>query len=186
MQASTQPQIPPAAETPTSVTIVGADGKTQSLAIPHTRAEIEQLRIRRRELTDQLGSVTSRRHGLSEEIRAAPEGASRTGLEGRLRVLDQRILQLESDVAATGQQIAAAPAELMGSMDSESSLASVSLRRLWSWGCMQRGDVGVVDEAVDLNGLERSRMIQLGSNASRMESKQSQLKWSEFQRVSAS
>jgi len=121
MQASTQPQISPPPETPTSVTIVGADGKTQSLAIPHTRAEIEQLRIRRRELTDQLSSVTARRRGLSQEIQTTADETSRTGLQARLKLLDQRILQLETDVAATGQQISAAPADLMGSMDSESS-----------------------------------------------------------------
>jgi hypothetical protein len=103
------------------VTVVGVDGQTQSLPVPHTSSEIEQLRIRRRELTDQLTSAAARRRALSEEIRSAPDGASRTGLEARLRVLDQRIIQLESDVAATGRQIAAAPAELMVSMESESS-----------------------------------------------------------------
>src|SRR6266568_8520370 len=105
MQASTQAQAPPTPETPTSVTIVGADGKTQTLAIPHTRGEIEQLRIRRRELTDQLTSVTARRRSLSVEIQNTVDETSRAGLHGRLKLLDQRILQLETDIAATGQQI---------------------------------------------------------------------------------
>ena len=124
VQVSAQPQAPAAVETPTSITIVGADGKTQSLAIPSTRAEIEQLRIRRRELSDQLSSVTARRRSLSVEIQSTVDETSRSGLQARLKLLDQRILQLETDVASTGQQISAAPAALMGSMDSESSRTS--------------------------------------------------------------
>jgi len=124
MQTSAQTQAAVAPEAPTSITIVGADGKGQTLAIPRTRAEIEQLRIRRRELTDQLSSVSERRRSLSGELQGTVDETSRSGLQARLKLLDQRILQLESDVASTGQQISAAPAALMGSMDSESSRTS--------------------------------------------------------------
>jgi hypothetical protein len=67
----------------------------------------------RAELSDQLVSAAGRRRELSEEISLAPAGASRTGLEERVRVLDQRIIQLESDIAATGRQLAATPKQLI-------------------------------------------------------------------------
>jgi hypothetical protein len=68
--------------------------------------------MQRQELSEQLTSVSSRRSTLAEEIRQTRDPALRTGLEERLRVLDQRILQLETDLATTGRQISSAPAEL--------------------------------------------------------------------------
>lgn len=127
MQASTQPQTTPTApvaqaapaapqpQTPVSITTVGPGGQTQTLLIPKTEAEVQGLIKQRNELSDQLSNVTSRRRELSDEIRTAPEGASRTGLEDRLRVLDQRIVQLESDLASTGRQLALVPADLAAS-----------------------------------------------------------------------
>lgn len=71
--------------------------------------------MQRRELSEQLTSVSSRRRSLAAELRTSGEGAAQKGLEDRLRLLDQRILQLETDLALTGRQIAAAPAELVAS-----------------------------------------------------------------------
>lgn len=99
--------------------MVAPDGKTQTLTIPGTEAEIEQLRAQREELSDQLMNVTSRRRDLAGEIRATTDPAIRTGLEVRLGVLDQRILQLETDLASTGRQISSAPAELIASTEPE-------------------------------------------------------------------
>ena len=115
MQATTQtaPVTAPAAPAPVAVTITDAAGKAQTIAVPKTQAEVAALVDRRSELSDQLSSVSDRRRALSEEIRSAPEGASRTGLEGRLKVLDQRILQLESDLASTGLAISSAPSDLV-------------------------------------------------------------------------
>ncbi|HEX2723553.1 MAG TPA: hypothetical protein VHM24_11610 [Gemmatimonadaceae bacterium] len=124
MQATTaQPTVPvpalapaaaPAAATarPLAVTFTDVDGTTQTLLIPQTRQAIADLRARRSELSDQLTSAANRRHRLSEEIKSAPEGASRIGLEQRLAVLDKRIVQLESDIAATGRQLSSAPQTL--------------------------------------------------------------------------
>jgi hypothetical protein len=121
MQASTQPQavVAPteASAPPPTVTIVGPDGKTQTLEIPRSHADVQALLAHREELSSQLNSVTSRRRELSEEIRIAPPGASQTGLEGRLRLLDQRILQLETDIAGTGRQLSLAPAGLLASTE---------------------------------------------------------------------
>ena len=109
-----QPTVAPAAPLgPATVTIVGADGKTQTLQVPRTASEVEALVFQRRELSEQLISATNRRDQLSREIGIAPAGASRTGLEDRIRVLDQRIVQLETDIAATGRQLSAAPADLV-------------------------------------------------------------------------
>lgn len=121
MQATDQAPAPaapaappaPAAPFPSAISIVGADGKTLRLPVPQSEVEVRALVIRRNEVADQLSSVSDRRSRLSEEIRAAPEGASRTGLEGRLGVLDQRILQLEADLASTGQLLALTPPELV-------------------------------------------------------------------------
>lgn len=106
------PAAPRAPLPPTSVTTTGADGKSITLLIPQTDDQVAALRARREELSNQLQSVTQRRGELAQEIVSA-EGASKTGLEARLKVLDQRIVQLESDIAATGQAIAAAPDNLL-------------------------------------------------------------------------
>ena len=113
MQTSTETQA--AAEVvvpqgPSTVTIVDGDGKTQTLQVPKTASEVEAIVFQRRQLSEQLISATNRRDQLSREIGIAPAGASRTGLEDRIRVLDQRIVQLESDIAATGRQLSSAPA----------------------------------------------------------------------------
>ena len=122
MQTQTSTQPPPVPEpppAPVSITTVGSDGKPVTLAVPKSPAEVEQLLITRRELSNQLESVSERRSELSEQIRVAPDGVSKSGLEDRLRVLDQRIVQLENDISLTGRQLAAAPAGLVASSEGE-------------------------------------------------------------------
>jgi len=121
MQTQTQsaPATTPAPTPKPVLTMVGLDGKTQTLTIPRTEAEVEELQTQREELSDQLTNVSSRRRDLAAEIRNMDDPAIRTGLEDRLRLLDQRILQLETDLAATGRQIASAPAELIATTESE-------------------------------------------------------------------
>ena len=97
---------------PISITTVGPDGKTQTITVPRTGEEVHELQMQRRELSEQLTGVSSRRSTLAEEIRQTSDPALRTGLEERLRLLDQRILQLETDLATTGRQISSAPADL--------------------------------------------------------------------------
>lgn len=102
-------QAPPP---PVSITTVGPDGKAQTLIIPRSEADVHQLLMQREQLSEQLTSVASRRSSLAAEIRQTSDPALRTGLEERLRLLDQRILQLETDLATTGRQISSAPADL--------------------------------------------------------------------------
>jgi hypothetical protein len=121
MQASTQPNPTPAPDAPlapaapVSITIVGADGKTQQITIPSTTEEMQALLAQRRELNNQLSTVAGRRSSLAREIANTSNGATRAGLEGRIRLLDQRILQIETDLSTVGRQISSAPAQLIAS-----------------------------------------------------------------------
>ena len=87
-------------------------GTPQPIAGPLTRHEVAAIRARREELSDQLQSAASRRNRLAGELRTA-DMAARPGLEQRIAVLDQRIVQLERDIAETGQQLTSAPAGLV-------------------------------------------------------------------------
>lgn len=114
--ATTSPT--PAPSAPASVTTVGPDGKTTTLAIPNTRAAVRELLAQREELSNQLSSVSDRRSELASEANNTPDAALRSGLEERLRLLDRRILQLETDLATTGQQLSAAPSQLRATTES--------------------------------------------------------------------
>lgn len=83
-----------------------------SVAAPTTVDEIQALRARREELSNQLISAAGRRKSLAEELKGAT-GADKLGLEQRIGVLDQRMVQLESDIASTGRQLTSAPAGLL-------------------------------------------------------------------------
>ncbi|MEO8188303.1 MAG: hypothetical protein ABI580_13165, partial [Burkholderiaceae bacterium] len=117
MQTSTQPELAHAAAqapgTPVTITTPGPAGTILTIKVPATSGEVQALVDQRSELSDQLANVNSRRQELSSDIRVAPVGASRTGLEDRIKVLDQRIIQLENDLASTGRLLAAAPRDLV-------------------------------------------------------------------------
>jgi hypothetical protein len=121
-QAPTQDQAPNAPLAPAPQVIItrtGADVAALPLSLPKTSAEVEALQTRKQELTEELANVSARRHELSEEIRVAPDGASRTGLEARLRLMDQRILQLETDIGTTSKQLSSTPAEVLAIAQSD-------------------------------------------------------------------
>ncbi len=73
--------------------------------IPLTSQDVASIRFRREELSNQLISAADRRSELAKELLTMPPGPARTGLEERIAVLDGRIVQLESDIAATGRQL---------------------------------------------------------------------------------
>lgn len=77
------------------------------VALPLSRADQRALESRRSELSSQLTSADSRRRRLLNEMQDAT-GIERTGMEGRLAVLDERILQLERDIAQNGRLLAQA------------------------------------------------------------------------------
>ncbi len=95
----------------------GAAPNTYTLTVPRTQRDIEAIRERRSELSNQLEAAASRRGEIAEELKQA-EGSVRAGLEQRMSVLDQRIIQLEADIAETGRQLASAPAGLLATTES--------------------------------------------------------------------
>ena len=116
MQTSAQPQAapaPPATPSPVAITTVGQDGKTLTLNIPRSQDEVDALVARREEVSDQLTSVTERRRDVAEEMSHTAIDAARLGLQDRLKLLDGRILQLETELATIGRQLSAAPGELV-------------------------------------------------------------------------
>jgi hypothetical protein len=76
--------------------------------VPLTAQEVAGLMARRKVLSDQVSSATTRRREVARQLRSAT-GADKAGLEQRLAVLDSRIARLESDIDQTGQQLSAAP-----------------------------------------------------------------------------
>ena len=109
MQSETAPQPPPPAS-PVVRIDAGPGTEAQTLAMPMTRAEVAAIRARRSELSSQLISASGRREELAEQLRVTGQGPDRAGLEQRIGVLDQRIVQLESDIAETGRLLTGAPA----------------------------------------------------------------------------
>src|SRR4051812_30322321 len=117
-QTQTQtPAAPVTPKVPTTFTLIGPDGKAQALPIPRTRAEIRAIQAQRSQISDQLENVTSRRNDIAEQLARTGADEPRTGLEQRVQLLDQRILSLETDLARTGQQLAAAPTELVAATE---------------------------------------------------------------------
>lgn len=84
-----------------------------------TQADVDAFRARGRELSNQLRSAQGRRDDLARQLRSSQNGVSRTGIEQRMQVLDSRLSQIESDIAANGQRLAAAPAGLLQNSTSE-------------------------------------------------------------------
>lgn len=121
MQPTTAPPQPtapnapvPSGTTPTpTITVPGVGVLT---GVPVTAADVQALRAKRSELSNQLESAASRRRSLSNSL-TGKEGADRAGVEARIGVLDKRIMQLESDIAETGRQLTMAPAALVASTE---------------------------------------------------------------------
>ena len=82
---------------------------------PRTQAEVNALKARRSELSNQLESVDSRRSSLLKQLKANGDPVAVKGLEERLQLLDARQLQLESDLQQTGQMLSSASAGLVAS-----------------------------------------------------------------------
>ena len=115
-----QTQAPPAAQAPASapqapsaIRIEGIAGApAQTIAIPRTASQIQEVRMRRTELLDQLQRAQNRRAGVVSSLDGA-EGANRAGLESRLALMDERIVQLEAELAMTERAVANAPASAL-------------------------------------------------------------------------
>ena len=100
------PQTPPA---PRAAPQAAPQGGTPR----PSAAEYGVLKAREKELNDQRSNVEDRRNELSQQIdqRAGPD---RLGIQGRVSILDQRLAQIESDLASVGRDLAAtAPASIV-------------------------------------------------------------------------
>jgi hypothetical protein len=113
LQPASAPPAPasaPVLQQPVGVT-TGLDAAPVSLK-PLTSADVEALKAKRSELSRQLTSVQSRRDDVSKEL-LRTSGSGAKGLEQRLGVMDERLVQLERDIAANGRELARAPGELV-------------------------------------------------------------------------
>ena len=116
MRQTSQPAQPPqpaqAPPPPAPEAVIGGQRIPVSTPpLPLTAQEVAAIRARREELSNQLISATNRRDEIAEQMLEA-NGVAREGLEQRLRLLDQRILGLEADIAETGHQLTSAPTAL--------------------------------------------------------------------------
>ncbi len=113
------PQAPTAPPSPV-VVIEGAPGSGGLLTIsaPRSARDIEALQAQRDELSRQLTSVDGRRSKLMSQLRSTGDATAVKGLQDRLALLDARQLQLETDLARTGQQLSSASAGLIASTTS--------------------------------------------------------------------
>jgi hypothetical protein len=119
MQATTVQPAPQAPAAPLAPVIAGAaPAAAPAIAgAPRTVADVRALRAERSELSSQLENVGARRARLSQSLKGK-EGVDRAGVEARIGVLDKRMLQLESQLDQTGQQLAMAPNALVAAADS--------------------------------------------------------------------
>lgn len=110
------PAVPAAPAAPAAPAI--ADGATSSgvltgrFTVPRTVDDLRALRVRREELSDQLVSATGRRNDLVKRMGHTPAEAQ-AGLLERIRLLDHRILQIESDISESGEALTAAPSTVL-------------------------------------------------------------------------
>jgi hypothetical protein len=92
-----------------------APAKTISQAGPArpSAAEYNLLKAREKELNNQLNEVKDRRDELSQQLQQQGSGAERAAIDARIGILDQRMLQIESDLATVGRDlVATAPASI--------------------------------------------------------------------------
>lgn len=100
------PQPTPRVEAPAAPAIPGVTVVSTQV---FTRQDVEALRARGSELSDQLISASGRRKATRDALKSAT-GADKVGLEQRLGVLDARIARLEQDIDENGKQLASVAA----------------------------------------------------------------------------
>jgi hypothetical protein len=113
MKTVQAPQTPIAPDKPLVVVRDAPRVGTFTIAMPMSTRELNALKAQREELSNQLQSVDGRRSKLLSQLRSTGDPTAVKGLEDRLAALDKRQLQLESDLATTGQQLSSIPAGLV-------------------------------------------------------------------------
>ena len=111
--------------------IAGSEGaQTINIPLPRTAADIEALKARREELSNQLQSVDGRRSKLMSQLKQTGDATAVQGLEARLSLLDARQLQLESDLAQTGQMLSSPGAGLIASTSAPPVVAGLNRKEI--------------------------------------------------------
>jgi archaellum component FlaC len=116
----------PAAGSGPMVLLGGPDGATFSVGAPKSRRDIDALKARRSELSNQLESVDGRRRTLMNQLKSTGDPVAVRGLEARLQLLDARQLQLEADLATTGQLLSSPSAGQVSSTSDPSRAGGFS------------------------------------------------------------
>lgn len=93
--------------------------------VPSNPLEVAALRGQREELSNQLNSAIGRRNRVVDQLETAT-AAERPGLEARLKLLDDRILAIEGEIARTGALIAQAPGQWLSSTSADAPIAGFS------------------------------------------------------------
>ena len=125
-----QNPLPAQPGTPATVTFPGSPGVAPITlpGVPRTAQDIRVLRAQRSELSDQLASAGGRRASLAKQLITTSDPVAKAGLESRIAVLDKRMNQLESDMAATGQQLSSAPAALIATTQAPNTMFGLESR----------------------------------------------------------
>jgi hypothetical protein len=123
------PQAPTQVPAPAPVVVGVPEAPAAPItAGPTTIRELDAIKSRRSELSNQLISSAGRRDRLMRELNQAPAGPARAGLEQRIAVLDKRILQLETDIAETGRQLTTSQAGLLTATSPQRSFGDMWAR----------------------------------------------------------
>ena len=92
----------------------GAEGTPGfTLTMPRTARDIDALKARREELSNQLQSVDGRRSKVMSQLKQTSDPTAIKGLQDRLALLDSRQLQLETDIQQTGEQLTSPAAGML-------------------------------------------------------------------------
>ena len=123
VQQATAPVAPPAPApgAPQPVIVGGTPGipnpqgqtLAEMLGRQPTRADLRDLEKRGESLSTQLLSAQGRREEIVKELNSTTDPVVRKGLEQRLNVLDNRLANLELEIAANSRMRAAVPGNLL-------------------------------------------------------------------------
>jgi hypothetical protein len=129
------PDAPAIVGTP-QITISGPSGSQITIPMPRTAADIDALKARREELSNQLQSVDGRRSRLIRDLKTTGDATAIKGLENRLALLDSRQLQLETDLAQTGQLLSSASAGAITGTGTPTMIGGLSRREVMTLSVM--------------------------------------------------
>jgi hypothetical protein len=118
-------QVSSAPKIPTTPVLAGSDAPAAATRAL-TAEDIVALRARRSELSNQLTSAAGRRSSLANELNRTADPAAKAGLEARIGVLDNRMVQLESDIAQTGNLLSSEAASRVAATIPQNTIAGMN------------------------------------------------------------